>query len=80
MAEKIDISVIVPIYNCEKYIRKGINSVLGQTFKNYEVILINDGSKDNSLSICLEYKQKDNRITIIDKKNTGVSDTRNLRY
>lgn len=76
MNEKI--SVIVPIYNSEKYLRRCINSILCQTYSNLEIILINDGSTDNSKAICEEYVHKDSRIKFISKKNTGVSDTRNI--
>jgi len=72
------ISVIVPIYNTEKYLPKCIESILTQTYKNIELILINDGSTDNSLNICNYYKYLDSRIIVIDKPNEGVSATRNL--
>jgi glycosyltransferase involved in cell wall biosynthesis len=66
------ISVIIPIYNVENYLEKCIDSVLKQTYKNFELILINDGSKDNSLNICKKYETEDNRVILIDKKNAGV--------
>jgi len=69
------ISVIVPIYNCEKYLDRLINSVLKQSYKNFELILINDGSTDNSQKELEKYN--DTRIKVINKENTGVSDTRN---
>jgi len=72
------ISVIIPIYNSEKYLAKCIESILSQTFKNFELILINDGSKDNSLDICNKYKNRDKRISIINSVNKGVSNARNL--
>lgn len=72
------ISIIVPIYNTEKYLGNCLNSIINQTYKNLEIILINDGSTDNSLSICNNYKNKDNRIKIVNKTHTGVSDTRNI--
>lgn len=72
------ISIIVPVYNCEKYIERCINSILKQTYKNIEVLLINDGSKDKSLQICERYAQKDNRIIVFEKENEGVSSARNL--
>ncbi len=72
------ISIIVPIYNGEKYLNTSIFSILYQTYKNIEVLLINDGSKDNSLQICHELATKDSRIRVIDKPNSGVSDTRNV--
>ena len=75
MNEKI--SVIIPIYNVEKYLPKCINSVLNQTYSNLEIILVNDGSTDSCKQICEEYKKLDNRIKIINKKNGGLSDARN---
>ena len=71
------VSVIVPIYNAEKYLDKCISSIINQTYSNLEIILINDGSKDNSLYICNKYAKNDNRIIIIDKENEGVSISRN---
>ena len=68
----INISIIVPIYNIEKKLNKCIYSILEQTYKNFELILVNDGSTDNSLKICNEYKRKDNRIKIINKENQGL--------
>lgn len=72
------VSVIVPVYNTEKYLPACIESLINQTFTNLEIILINDGSKDNSGNICDEYAQRDNRIIVIHQKNKGVSKTRNL--
>ena len=72
-----EISVVVPVYNVRDYLRKNIDSILAQTFTDYELILVNDGSKDDSLSILREYEQKDDRITVIDKPNGGLSDARN---
>lgn len=74
----VDISIIVPVYNAEKSIRRCIESVLTQTMKNWELLLINDGSIDNSKEICSFYENKDTRIKLINKNNSGVSDTRNL--
>lgn len=71
------ISVIMPVYNVEKYIRQGIESVLNQTYKKLEIILVDDGSKDSSGNICDEYAKKDNRIKVIHKENGGVSSARN---
>ena len=62
------ISVIVPVYNSEKYLKKTIDSILNQTFENFELILINDGSTDHSGEICDEIAQKDKRIKVIHKK------------
>ena len=71
------ISVIVPVYNCEKYLDRCIESLINQTYKNIEIILINDGSKDNSLEICNKWQKNDNRIIVINKENGGVSSARN---
>lgn len=71
------ISIIIPIYNCEKFLNKCLDSVINQTYKNLEIICVNDGSKDNSLEIIKEYQKKDERIVIIDKQNEGVSAARN---
>lgn len=73
----IKVSIIVPCYNVEEYIEKGLNSLVKQSLKEIEIILINDGSKDNTLNILKEYEKKDNRIIVIDKKNEGVSKARN---
>lgn len=71
------ISVIVPIYNVEKYLRRCIDSVMMQTYKKIEIILVDDGSSDSCPEICDEYKKKDTRIKVIHKKNGGLSDARN---
>lgn len=71
------ISVIVPIYNVEKYLSKCIKSIINQTYKNLEIILIDDGSLDNSFKICNYFKNKDLRIKVIHKKNEGVASARN---
>ena len=71
------ISVIVPIYNMEKLMRKCLDSILAQTFQDYECLLIDDGSKDNSPAICDEYAAKDSRFTAYHKPNGGLSDARN---
>lgn len=71
------ISVIVPIYNCEKKLNKCIESILNQSYKNLEIILVNDGSTDGSLELCNQYKEKDSRIKVINKENAGVSAARN---
>lgn len=72
------ISVIVPIYNVEKYLANCLDSLLAQTHTELEVILVNDGSKDHSLEICHAYAEKDKRIVVIDKVNEGVSIARNI--
>jgi len=77
MVEDKLISVIIPVYNVEKYIGKCIESVLSQTYKNLEIILVNDGSSDQSGAICDEYSSKDDRIVVIHQMNQGVSKARN---
>ncbi len=72
------ISIIVPIYKVEKYLRQCIDSVINQTYSNLEIILVNDGSPDNCPKICDEYAKKDDRIKIINKNNGGVSSARNV--
>lgn len=72
------ISIIVPVYNAEKYIRKCVNSILTQTFVDFEVLLIDDGSVDDSGRICDEYSLKDKRVKVFHKINGGVSSARNL--
>lgn len=71
------ISIIVPVYNVEKYLEKCINSILGQTYENLELILINDGSNDGSEAICQKYINLDKRIKFITQENYGVSVARN---
>lgn len=71
------LSIIVPVYNVEPYLQACLESILNQTFKDYELILVDDGSPDNCGSICDEYARKDNRITVIHKKNGGLSSARN---
>ena len=71
------ISIIVPVYNAEKTIKKCIDSILSQTYKKFELILVNDGSTDNSLNILREYETLNERIIIISQENSGVSVTRN---
>ncbi len=71
------ISVIVPVYNVEKYLSRCIDSILAQTFGDYEVILVDDGSTDRSGKICDEYAEKDPRFRVIHKENGGLSDARN---
>lgn len=74
------ISIIVPVYNVEKYLDKCINSVLDQDYSNFEVILVNDGSTDNSGNICDKYAQKEKRITVIHQDNHGSHYTRKVGF
>lgn len=71
------ISVIVPVYNVEKYLKRCICSIIEQSYKNLEIILVNDGSTDGSLLICEKYKESDKRILLVNKENGGLSDARN---
>ena len=73
-----EISIIVPVYNVEKYLSRCIDSILCQTFTNFELILVDDGSTDKSGIICDQYKKRDNRIKVIHKENEGVSKARNI--
>lgn len=71
------VSIVVPIYNVEQYLERCIKSIVKQTYTNLEIILVNDGSQDNSLNICEKWKKQDARIKIVDKKNGGLSSARN---
>lgn len=73
-----EISIIVPVYNVEKYIDRCMDSILRQTFADFELILVDDGSLDQSGTICDEYAEKDNRIRVIHQKNRGLSSARNV--
>ncbi|MDY6045843.1 MAG: glycosyltransferase family 2 protein, partial [Anaerobutyricum sp.] len=73
-----EISMIVPVYQVEKYIAQCIESVINQTFHDFELILIDDGSKDNSGKICDSYAEKDNRIRVIHTENKGAAAARNM--
>src|SRR5690554_5853314 len=75
---KTQLSIIIPIYNIEDYLPTCINSILNQEFDDYELLLINDGSTDNSGKICDQYALKDNKIRVYHQKNAGVSAARNL--
>ncbi|MBO5696399.1 MAG: glycosyltransferase family 2 protein, partial [Alphaproteobacteria bacterium] len=72
------ISVIIPIYNVEKYLRRCLDSVLNQTFTDWQAICVNDGSPDNCADILDEYAKKDSRFIVVNKKNGGLSDARNV--
>jgi len=71
------LSIIVPVYNVEQYLRKCVDSILNQTFKEFELILVDDGSTDGSSRICDDYKEKNDRICVLHKENGGLSDARN---
>jgi glycosyltransferase involved in cell wall biosynthesis len=72
------ISIITPVYNVEQYLPQCIESVINQTFQNWELLLIDDGSTDRSGIICDEYALKDERIRVLHKENSGQSDSRNM--
>lgn len=72
------ISIIIPVYNVESYLKECLESVINQSYKNLEIILVNDGSTDNSLKICESFANFDSRIKIINKTNGGLSDARNV--
>ena len=71
------VSVIIPVYNVEQYLKRCIDSVIDQTYRNLEIILVDDGSNDGSGEICDNYAQNDSRIKVIHKSNGGLSDARN---
>lgn len=71
------ISVIIPIYGVEKYLNRAVDSVLMQTYRNLEIILVDDGSKDGCGKICDAYEKKEARVRVIHKENGGLSDARN---
>jgi glycosyltransferase involved in cell wall biosynthesis len=72
-----EVSIIIPCYNIERHLPKCIDSVLNQTYSNFELLLLNDGSSDNTLQICEEFKAKDSRVRVFSHQNKGVSYTRN---
>lgn len=78
MPEQPLVSVIVPIYNAQDHIARCVESIRRQTYKNLEILLLNDGSKDVSLEVCKMYANVDPRIVLIDKANSGVAATRNM--
>ena len=78
----VKVSVIIPVYNVEPYLKQCMDSVVGQTLKDIEIICVDDGSTDNSLDILREYAAEDSRIQIIEQKNAGAGAARNngMRY
>lgn len=74
---KPKVSIIIPVYNVEQYLRRCLDSVVNQTYENIEIILVNDGSTDKSAEICKEYKNKDRRIILVSQENKGLSGARN---
>lgn len=71
------VSIIVPVYNAQKGLSRCLESICGQTYQELEIIVLNDGSTDDSLAICEQFRAKDPRIVVVDKENEGVSCTRN---
>lgn len=71
------VSIIVPVYNAQEYLRRCVDSILGQEYQDFELLLMDDGSTDGSAEICDSYAQADSRVRTVHKENTGVSDTRN---
>lgn len=78
MEKKSLVSIIIPVYNVEKFVKKSILSAMNQTYQNLEIVVVNDGSTDNSGKICHELEKEDNRVKVYDKKNGGVSSARNF--
>lgn len=78
MLKNKKLSIIVPVYNVEKYLKKCVDSIIIQTYKDYEIILVDDGSKDNSCNICDEYAKKYDNIKVVHKANGGLSSARNV--
>ena len=73
----VKVSIVVPIYNVEKYLEQCIDSIINQTLKDIEIILVDDGSPDNCPKMCDNYAKKDSRIKVVHKKNGGLSSARN---
>lgn len=72
------VSVVLPVYNAERFLHRCIDSVLSQTYKDFELLLVDDGSTDSSGAICDEYAARDGRVRVFHKENGGVSSARNL--
>lgn len=75
--EKIKFSVVLPIYNVEKYLNRCLDSVMNQTYKKLEIILVDDGSPDNCPQMCDNWEKVDDRIKVVHKKNAGLGEARN---
>lgn len=78
MLEDVKLSIIIPVYNAEEFLNKCVESVLNQTHSNFELILVDDGSKDRSLELCKDFSKKDNRVKVFTQLNSGQSKARNL--
>ena len=78
--EKKKVSIIIPVYNVEKYVSRCLDSITGQTYGNIEILINNDGSTDSSYEICKEYAQKDTRIKLFYQPNAGLSEARNAMF
>ena len=78
--EKKKVSIIIPVYNVEKYVSRCLDSITGQTYGNIEILINNDGSTDSSYEICKEYAQKDTRIKLFSQPNAGLSEARNAMF
>ena len=76
--ENIKVSVILPVYNVEKYLKQCLDTIVGQTLKEIEILCVDDGSTDDSVQILKEYEQKDHRIKVLSQKNAGAGAARNL--
>ena len=79
-SKKIKVSIIIPVYNVEQYLRQCLDSVVSQTYSNLEIICVNDGTKDNSVAIIKEYAERDNRIVLLNKENSGQAAARNFAF
>ena len=74
------ISIIIPVYNAQKYLDRSIQSIINQSYRNLEVLLIDDGSADDSLAVCREYESRDSRVRVFTKENGGVASARNFGF
>jgi glycosyltransferase involved in cell wall biosynthesis len=80
MSDRVNVSIIVPVYNQEKYLRQCMDSIMGQTYGDFECILVDDGSKDKSPAMCDEYALKDGRVKVIHKENGGLTSARKVGF